>query len=130
MNAFDRINVARLTDYTKKMIEETLTKFNGEPNTLETKAQMMNQINEMYAKMGLSQNFSAQVESAHDLVETPIIESLPPETDGTIQMGEGDGPEIVTGKTITKVDRPGDELVVNIQVKQPAQFIHIDFNIP
>ena len=130
MNAFDRINVDRLTDYTKKMIEEKLTKFNGEPNTLETKAQMMNQINEMYAKMGLSQQFVAEVESAHDLVETPIIEALPPETDGTIQMGEGDGPEIVTGTTVTKVDRPGNELVVNIQVKQPAQLIHIDFNIP
>ena len=130
MNSFDKVNIARLTDYTEKMIREKLTEFNSEPNTLESKARMMNQINEMYAKMGLSQQFVAEVESAHDLVETPIIEALPPETDGTIQMGEGDGPEIITGKTVTKVDRPGHELVVNIQVKQPAQLIHIDFNIP
>jgi hypothetical protein len=129
MNSFDKVNIARLTDYTEKMIREKLTEFNGEPNTLESNARMTNQINEMYAKMGLSHQFSAQVERAHDLIETPIIEALPPETDGTIQMGEGDGPEIVTGKTVTKVDRPGNELIVQVQVK-PAQLIHIDFNIP
>lgn len=129
MNALDRVHTARLVAHVERTVREGLKEFRGEADTPATRARMKMFINDCYAKMGLSQQFVAEVESAHDLVETPIIEALPPETDGTIQMGEGDGPEIVTGKTVTKVDRPGNELVVNVQVKQPAQLIHIDFNI-
>jgi hypothetical protein len=123
--ALDRVHTARLLDYARKTIEHSLQAFTGEVDTPATRAQIANQINEMYASMGLAGHYTATCEPSFDLVEQPIVEALPPETDGTIQMGEGDGPEIITGHQVTKVVRPGNDLVVNIKPKHPAEFINL-----
>ena len=122
-------NIARLLAHIEKTVKEGLKNFEGEQDTLESRARIKAFINNCYSKMGLSQQFSAEIETAYDLIETPIVETLPPETDGTVQMGEGDGPEVAIGKTFTKVERPGNELVVNIQVKQPARIINLEVGI-
>lgn len=120
-SALDRVSVARQMAYVEKVIKDGLREFNGQPNDLVTKANMANRINEMYASMGLSEHFSASVlPSIMERIEQHITKTLPPETDGTVQMGDGDGPDVIEETKIIERDVNPNEVQVSIQVKTPA----------
>ena len=129
--ALEQINIRRLLIHTQKQIAAAMKPFEGQPDTPATRAEMAAQMNQLYAQMGLSDTFSATVvDPVPHRIEQEIIETLPPETDGTIQMGDGDGPEIVT-RTETIEVAPGPGTVeVSVQVKRPIENIQLDIQLP
>ena len=79
-------------------------------------------------------NFSVGVDLASQTVDEPIIRTLEPCTDGSVQVGEGNGPEIVVGTKKVVVDETFDpNKPINVSIKfsplKPMEHIELDFKI-
>ena len=79
-------------------------------------------------------NFSVGVDLASQMVDEPIIRTLEPCTDGSVQVGEGNGPEIVVGTKKVVVDETFDpNKPINVSIKfsplKSMEHIELDFKI-
>lgn len=121
MNALDDVNVRQMVD----RVKQEAMKFLSGPNfTVAAPEDNRRFLQDMYNLLGMD----TRVEFARKRTQEPVFETLPAAADGTVQIGDGEGPEVVTGyKTIETEDT--NNLSILIRVPNAVEMINLDVKI-